>query len=141
MYVLAGSFGLKGTAHINRDNQLVLNAAGQHIYKPEQIVSASSSVYKEKKFGCLGFLIGAILLSAILSFIFGLTFILLIGHQLIGVELAILLGIVLGVVLAIAGSFHTKTYNVMDLTFDDNKTVQLHCTHKEVRQLAALTNA
>ena len=53
MKILGGSFGVNGIAFISRDRKLVVEGATKGIYGPDQVLSASASVSKEKKFGFL----------------------------------------------------------------------------------------
>lgn len=67
MKIIGGNFGVKGSAFISRDKKLVIEGAQKAIYSPQQVLSVSANVTKEKKFGILGFIVGAIVLSIILG--------------------------------------------------------------------------
>jgi len=117
MKIIGGNFGVSGSAHISRDNKLVVDGAQQGIYSPDQVASVSASVTKEKKFGILGFIVGAIFLSIVLAIFLNV------------------LGIVIGVVVAAAGSFYSEKNNLVEIKFSDNKVVTLECTPRGVKKL------
>lgn len=115
--IIGGSFGLNGSAALSRDKKLVIKGAQKGIYSPEQILSVSANVTKEKKFGLLGFFVGAILASIVLGLFLGV------------------LGVVIAIILAIAGSFYSEQSNVVEVAFSDNKSVNLECTPREVKKI------
>lgn len=117
MKITGGNFGIKGSAFISRDNKLVIEGATRGTYSPEQTVSVSANTAKEKKFGVFGFIIGAIILSIIL-----------------GIFLNIV-GVAIAIVLAAAGSFYSTSQNIVEVKFDDQKTVSLECTPRGVKKL------
>lgn len=117
MKILGGNFGVKGSAFISRDKKLVVEGATMGIYKPEQILSVSANVSKEKKFGVFGFLVGAIILSVILGMLFNVV------------------GVVIAIVVAIAGSFYSESQNIVEVKFNDEKSVTLECTPRGVKNL------
>jgi hypothetical protein len=117
MKIIGGNFGIEGSAWISRDNKLVVEGAQKGIYSPEQVITVSAKVIKEKKFGVLGFIVGAVILSIIL-----------------GIFLNVL-GVVVGVAVAVAGSFYSEKTNVVEVKFSDDKTVLLECTPRGARKL------
>lgn len=117
MRIIGGNFGLSGSAYISRDKKLVIDAAQKSIYSSGDIISITANEVKEKKFGILGFIVGAILLSIFL-----------------GIFLSFL-GVIIAVIIAIAGSFYSDKRNIVELNFNDNKKVTLECTPRSVKQL------
>lgn len=117
MKIQGGSFGVKGSAHISKDQQLVIEGAARGIYLPEQIQSVSANVIKEKKFGVFGFLVGAVMLSIMLGFFLNI------------------IGVIIGFVVAVAGSFYSESKNIVEVKFTDEKTVALECTPRYVKKL------
>ncbi len=116
MKVIGGSFGLKGSAYI-AGPRLIVEAAQKASYSPEQVSGVVSRTEKERKFGIMGAVAGAVLLGAL-------------GTMFLGVA-----GAVIGIVVAIAGSFYSSTRNVCEVTFSDGKTLALECTAKAVTKL------
>ena len=119
MKIVGGNFGVSGSAFISQDNMLVVEGAKHGVYSKDKIRSINASVVKEKKFGILGFLLGILILGAILGFFFGL------------------LGVIAGVVIAIAGSFYTEKSNIVEIQFLDGSSVTLDCTPRGVKKLFA----
>ncbi|MDM8350881.1 hypothetical protein P8H27_18560 [Pseudomonas sp. sp1636] len=117
MKILGGNFGVNGSAFISRDQKLVIEGASKGIYDPEEISSVSANVSKEKKFGILGFLVGAIILSIVLGMFLNVV------------------GVLIAIVIAIAGSFYSESKNVVEVKFKDDKAVTLECTPRSVKKL------
>lgn len=122
MKIVGGSFGLKGSAHLSRDNCLVVEGSARAIYPKGSAQNAYARSDKDKKFGCAGFVIGAVILSAILGLLFNIV------------------GIIIGVVLAAAGSFYTLKHDFVDLEFKDGKKISLECTPRGVKKLMNWAN-
>ena len=120
MKIVGGSFGLKGRAKIEGGNRLVISGTSNAAYSSNGIQSVSASIDKERKFGFVGFIIGAVLLGVLLGAFLGV------------------LGVIIGLVLAVIGSFYTKKHNVVDVVFKDGKTVKLECSKGEVKKLIGL---
>lgn len=89
MKVTGGSFGI-GKARFNTDKSITVKAAKEVTFTKQDIKLSSILETKEKKFGAIGFILGAILLSAILVAFVGP------------------LGILIGVIVAALGSFYSK---------------------------------
>lgn len=117
MKIIGGNYGIKGSAYISKDKKLVIEGAQKSIYSTEQILSVTASVTKEKKFGIIGFIVGAVILSIIL-----------------GIFLNVL-GVVIALIIAIAGSFYSEKTNIVEIKFNDNKSVSLECTPRGVKKL------
>ncbi|MBG7601732.1 MAG: hypothetical protein IZT60_04185 [Gammaproteobacteria bacterium] len=117
MKIIGGNFGVKGSAFISRDKKLVIEGAQKAIYSPQQVLSVSANVTKEKKFGILGFIVGAIVLSIILGLLLNV------------------LGVVIALVIAVAGSFYSEKTNIVEVKFNDNKSVSLESTPRGVKKL------
>ncbi len=117
MKIAGGSFGVSGSAHISRDNMLVIEGAQRGVYSPEQILSVSANVAKEKKFGVFGFIVGAIFLGVVLGLVLNV------------------IGVVIGIAVAAAGSFYSEKSNFVEVKFQDGKSVSLECTPRGVKKL------
>lgn len=120
MKIIGGNFGVNGSAFINRENKLVIEGTKKGAYSPEQILSVTANVTKEKKFGIFGFIVGAIILSIILGMLLNV------------------LGVVIALVIATAGSFYSEKNNIVEVQFNDNKAVNLECTPRGVKKLVQL---
>lgn len=116
MKIIGGSFGLKGSAYLNR-GQLVIEGSRKAYYEAGQVTSIQTKVDAAKKFGIFGAVVGVVILGFIGGFIFGP------------------LGAIAGVVLAIAGSFYTQKKNVAELAFADGSTLILECTPRAIDKL------
>lgn len=116
MKVIGGSFGLKGSAYI-AGPRLIVEAAQKASYSPEQVSGVVSRTEKERKFGILGALAGAVLLGAL-------------GTMFLGIA-----GAVIGIAVAIAGSFYSTKKNIVEVSFVDGKTLALECTTRAVSKL------
>lgn len=117
MKIVGGNFGVSGSAFLSRDNKLVIEGAQRAVYSPKDVLSVTANVAKEKKFGCVGFILGAIILGIILGLFLNI------------------LGVIIAVILAIAGSFYTEKNNIVEVRFNDNKSVTLECTPRGVKKL------
>lgn len=122
MKIVGGSYGTTGSAYISLDNCLVLEATPKKVYRPGSAAKAAARIEKSKKFGCFGFVVGAVLISALLSLFLGI------------------FGIVIGLIVAVAGSFYTQKDDYVEIEFKDGKTVSLQCTPRGVKQLIAWAN-
>ena len=119
MKIIGGSFGVKGSVNFDRDNQFVIKGARQAIYSRDQVESVTASQSKEKKFGVLGFIFVAIVLSIVLGLFLNI------------------FGVVIAIIIAIFGSFYTETTNHVEVRFNDAKTVVLECSSGKVKDLVA----
>lgn len=119
MKIVGGSFGLSGRATFQSRDFLIISGAIKAKYSPSQVQAVSATEERQRKFGVLGFLIGAPLLAALLSAFLGL------------------LGVVIGVVVALAGSFYSKKTNIVRVCFDDGKEALLKCSKFDANNLVA----
>ena len=95
MKIVGGTFGIAGDAFVSSDGELVVRGAKEGRFARQDITSVNTRVDKEKTFGCLGFIVGSILLSIPL-----------------GIFLNVL-GILLAVIIAGAGSFYANKINML----------------------------
>lgn len=116
MKIVGGSFGLKGSAFLSGDT-LAIQATKNADYHRDQVQSVDAQQVKEKSFGWLGAIVGALLLGALISLFAGP------------------LGFLIGAAFAIAGSFYTNKRNVVSVAFADGSTVILECTPRAVDKL------
>lgn len=117
MKIVAGTFGSSGSASIYRGETLKIKSAKNGDYTPEQVESIVASVERQKKFGWVGFIIGAAVLSVALAMFIGVV------------------GIGIGIVLAIAGSFYTQKSDRIDIKFKDGNFATIDCTARDARNL------
>jgi hypothetical protein len=117
MKIVGGNFGVKGSAFISKDRYLVVEGVNRSIYSPAQVQSVTANVTTEKKFGVLGFIVGAVSLSVVLGLFLNA------------------LGFVLAIIIAVAGSFYSDKKNIVEIRFSDEKSVLLQCTSRGVKKL------
>ena len=117
MKIIGGNFGVNGSAFLSRDNKLVVEGAQRAVYSPNDVLSVTANVTKEKKFGILGFIVGAIILSIVLGLLLNI------------------LGVIIALTIAIAGSFYSEKSNIVEVRFNDNKSLTLECTPRGVKKL------
>lgn len=48
MKIIGGNFGIIGSAFLSRDNTLVVEGAQRAVYSPNEVISVSANVTKEK---------------------------------------------------------------------------------------------
>ena len=120
MRIVGGSFGVSGRVNIEPSGALVIKGAKKMQYRHGEIKSAEARVVKQRKFGALGFVVGALLLGVLFGLFLGV------------------LGVVIAVVFAAAGSFYSQKNNIVDIRFDDGKLVSIVCTRRDVDGLLAL---
>lgn len=123
MNITGGSFGVRGVAHVVGGKVLAIEGTPAGEYQREAIKSMVARTEREKKFGALGFILGAIILSLVLGFLMGP------------------FGVLLAVVIAAAGSFYSAKRHVVDITFHDGNTLTLECSARAVDVLMALRTA
>lgn len=117
MKIIAGTFGSSGSASIDRNEVLRIKSAKIAEYESHQVESIVASMDRQKKFGWIGFILGAIILSAAFSMFIGA------------------LGFVIGIALAIAGSFYTQKSERIDIKFNDGNFATIGCTSQEAKDL------
>lgn len=117
MKIIGGSFGLKGSAYISDDKELVIEGQNESVYLPVQIKTVSANTEKEKKFSIFSFLIGIFIITPILTLSLGI------------------IGFIAGIIIAVIASYYSKKVNVVDINFTDNKEVRLKCTSRGVKKL------
>ena len=117
MRIAGGSFGVGGTARIDEENRLVVSGVRHADFSGSEMVSAIARTDKEKKFGCLGFVLGALILGTVFGYFLSV------------------LGVVIGVGLAAAGSFYTNTTNLVDIVFSSGEALSLECSPRQIKKL------
>lgn len=122
MKIIGGNFGGKGKVYTRR-GWLIVDAAKGRRYAPNDVQSVQSSESRERHFGCLGFVAGAILLG-------------LLGFMLLGP-----LGLMIGVVIAVAGSFYTQKHSVIELQFTDGEKVVVEGSARQANQLVRFSDS
>lgn len=121
MRIIGGNFGLGGLVFV-RDEVLIVDAEqGVYSFEREDIRAVSSRVSTERKFGCIGFVIAAIIFGVLFGFVLGL------------------LGVLIGVILAAAGSWYTSTSYEATIGVTNNRQVTVSCTKRDIKDLSALT--
>lgn len=117
MKIIGGSFGLKGSAWISRDDHLVVKGDKEVNYPRAAIASMNARQDKERRFGWGSFLIGML--------VFGVIFNLLLPG----------IGLLIALALSIAGSYYTTREQFVEVAFTDGKQVTLQCTPRGVKKL------
>ena len=117
MKVIGGSFGANGKAVVVQGEAVAISSTLKAEYPFGDVERFSAEEEKQRKFGALGCIVGAILLAFILTPFLGL------------------LGLILAVVVAVVGSFYTKTENLARLDFVDGRQVLLSGDRREIEQL------
>jgi len=121
MKVIGGNFGLGGGVSIRDGVLLVGTDKGTYTFDSSEIKSISSMVSTEKNFGCVSFLLGAI----ILGIIFGL--------------FLSIFGILIGVILAAAGSWYKVENYEATIGVTNDRTVTVSCSKRDIKKLMLLT--
>lgn len=121
MKIIGGSFGLSGRLSIAKGGLLAISGDKSAQYPKASIANATAKVEKQRKFGFIGFFIGAILLSLLFGLFLGP------------------LGVAIGIGLSLLGSFYSKKQNIVDLTFDDGKSLIIVGSKSDVKTLLALS--
>lgn len=121
MKIIGGHYGVKGSVFIRKDSSLAIDGAEQVYYTPNEITSVYSSTESDRKFGVIGFLLGAIIFSSLLFFLIGP------------------LGVFIALVLSVVGSFYTVKRHQVELTFVDNKSVKVECSAGDAKRLTRLS--
>lgn len=122
MNIVGGSFGVSGSARITKEGNLEVRGVKAMRFAGSEISSVTARTEKERKFGYLGFVLGAIILSVILGAFLNV------------------LGIVLAFVLSAAGSFYSNRKTIADVAFSTGDMVSLECTSGQVARLIKLKN-
>lgn len=122
MKIIGGTFGISGSVWISRDKKCVVDGIPQKAYSPDQIAKVVASQSKSRRFGALGFIVGAIILGFLLGMLFGA------------------LGAIIGLVVAAAGSFYSTTQHILQIDFKDDNSVTIECTPRFASKILALKN-
>ena len=120
MIITGGSFGNKGKLSITRRKSILIKAAKSTEYTADQIASFDASTEKNKQFGILSFLVGAIIFTVL------------------GLLILSILGAIIGLVIAVFGSFYTSVIESAQLVFSDGKQLTLTGSSREISKLAKL---
>lgn len=118
MKIVAGTFGVKGSGFISRDEKLVIEGAKKSAYKQSQIDHIESHTEKDRKLGLLIFILVGVVLGILLGFLYGRG----------GVITAVILA-------AIISAFYSEEKNFVDINFTDGQSVSLDCTPRGVKKL------
>lgn len=116
MKIIGGSFGAKGKARIV-ENYLEVLGAKRADYKRSDVSSVSLRQEKEKHFGFVGAIIGAVLFGFLGALVFGP------------------IGMIAGLAFAIAGSFYKTSRYLADLEFKDGLKLTLEPSKREATKL------
>lgn len=117
MKVIGGSFGTSGSAHISRDNTLVVKSGKKHLFKPEQVNSIDT---RTESVGGLN--AGRALLGILFVGGAGLVFLGLIGA-------------VIGAIIGLCLGFIKDKRNVAELDLEGGKRITLECTPRAIQWL------
>jgi hypothetical protein len=120
MNITGGSFGVTGKLRIEDGEILRISAAIDAAKQKQDIASVETSIAKEKKFGVLGFLLGAPILA-------------LFGWMILPV-----IGALVGLVLATFGSFYQKKTLVVHVAFKDGSKVTAEGWNYEIQKIVRM---
>lgn len=120
MNITGGSYGVTGKLKIEDDAVLRISAAIDTAKQKDDIASVETSIAKEKKFGVLGFVLGAPILAFIGWMIFPVV------------------GALIGVLLAVFGSFYQKKTLVVHVAFKDGSKVTAEGWHHEIQKIVRM---
>lgn len=115
--ITGGSFGTDGHLVVTPYKTVKIEGSRNAAYANNQIDSIDAREVREKKFGVIGFILGAIILSVVLAPFLGL------------------LGVIVGVVAAAMGSFHSKARQTAEIRFDDGKGVTVEAEKRQIESL------
>lgn len=120
MKIIGGSFGLSGEAQVIEPGPLLrIKGARSETLRPPDIATVAARQEKVRKFGVIGFIVGALMLSAILVFLFGPV------------------GVVVGVAISAAGSFYSRKRFFADVRTLSGDTLVVEGSRQEVELLVA----
>lgn len=116
MKIIAGTFGIKGSAFIS-GGHLHVESSKSGSYLPDQIQSVEIGEYADSRFSMSRALIGAFMLGLLLGLIFGAV------------------GVLAGVLIGALGGLASEKSNSADLEFSDGNKLRLVCTDRAVNKL------
>ncbi|WP_162619861.1 hypothetical protein [Salinicola acroporae] len=117
MKVIGGSFGTSGSAHISRDNTLVVKTGKKHLFKPEQVTSIDTRVESDSGFNASKGLVAMLILGGI------------------GLVVLHLLGAIVGLLMGFGIGFLREKRNVAELDIEGGKRLTLECSPKAIQWL------
>ncbi|MEQ8409098.1 MAG: hypothetical protein RKH07_12565 [Gammaproteobacteria bacterium] len=117
MNLIGGNFGTKGRVKISTSGVISISGAKAARYARQDISAVRAETEQERNFGVLGFIIGAVVLTIIGLFIFGIV------------------GAAIGFIVALMGSFHTTTTHKAQIEFNDGKEVSVAGSQREINKI------
>lgn len=116
MKIIAGTFGLKGSAFIG-GGKLHVESSKKASYHPGQLVSVEAGEVVSKGFSLGRAMFGVVVLGLLLSLIAGP------------------IGLLAGVLLGSLGGFASEKQNAAEVAFEDGNKVRLLCTDRALNKL------
>lgn len=118
MRVVGGSFGNKGLAFFGKGaNSLIIEANQSAKYPAREVIRVDTRTETDKKFGCVGFVVGALIFGTLGMFTLGP------------------LGLIIALVVCVAFSFYTVDRNLVDVHMLDGSKVTVQCRSGQVTKL------
>lgn len=117
MKVIGGSFGTTGSAHISRDNTLVVKSGKKHLFKPDQVTSIDTRVESDSGFNASKGLVAMLILGGI------------------GLVVLNILGAIVGLLVGFGVGFLREKRNVAELDIEGGKRLTLECSPKAIQWL------
>ena len=121
MDITGGTFGLGGFVRAVDDVLTVATDHGTYTFERDEVLSVISSTSTEDKFGCLGFVVFAVILGTILGLLLNV------------------LGIVIALVLSYFGSKYTTSSYQAEIKLPLDKVAIINCSKREAAVLTAIT--
>jgi len=116
MKIIAGTFGLKGSAFIGA-GKLHVESSKKASYQPAQIASVEAGEVVDKGFSFGRALMGAVILGSLLTLVAGP------------------IGLLAGLLIGALGGFASEKHNAAEVAFIDGNKVRLLCTDRALNKL------
>ncbi|MAN51196.1 MULTISPECIES: hypothetical protein [unclassified Marinimicrobium] len=124
MRVVGGSFGNKGLAFFGKGaRSLIIEANQSAKYVARDVIRVDTRTESDKKFGCVGFIVGVIILGGI------------------GMLLAGPIGFIVAFVICVFGSYYSVDKNLVDVHMLDGSKVTVQCRSGQVTKLVNMQSS
>jgi hypothetical protein len=121
--IVGGNFGLDGSVFISGDRRLIIEGARQESYIPNQINSINTEIIKPQRFSPIRFMLCLIVVTYPLLLLIGI------------------FGVVLSFLLSLALGFYIKKENIVEIEFDDGKSLRLQGEISLVNELVEFASS
>jgi hypothetical protein len=120
MKIIGGNFGTSGHVAVTEDGTVKIKSSRSKDYSRLEIATVSAETTKDRKFGVIGAILGAILFSVLLAPFLGV------------------LGVIIALAVAVLGSFYSKKKHTGQIQFKDGQAVTLDLDSWQVDRLYRL---